>query len=311
MKALVTGAAGFIGSNLALKLLDEGISVIGVDDMSFGHDINVHDIRIAGGKVICDDYGSNYIHDLIAESKFDVVFHLGAIPRVLYSVEFPVETTDCNVTSTIKLLQACKGNVGRFVFSSSSAVVGDIALDKLPSNEDVQRRPKSPYAAQKSMIEDMCRIYSELHDLDTISLRYFNVFGPRQYGDSAYSTVISAWCNAIKTSQPLRVDGDGTQSRDFCYVDNAVAANILAANSNRRFEGEAVNIAHGVTRSINEILNVFTHQFNTKLEYSQTRQGDVYMTHADITRAYELLGYTPSVSFKEGLNATLKWWNLM
>lgn len=309
MKVLVTGAAGFIGSNLTLRLIEEGYDVIGVDDMSTGRMENADDIVAAGGRLICRDYGR--IDDVIAKSNFDVVFHLGAIPRVLWSVEHPVETTDCNVTSTVKLLEACRGNVGRFVFSSSSAVVGNLTADQLPSHEDLPRRPLSPYAVQKSTIEDFCRIYSELHGLDTICLRYFNVFGPRQYGDSPYSTVISAWCHALKTSQKLRLDGSGEQSRDFCYVDNAVQANMLAATAGRAFMGDVVNIAHGVTRSIIDILDMFKSRFDVDVEQCAPRVGDVFTTHADIGRAYDMLGYVPTVSFTEGLERTLRWWNLV
>jgi nucleoside-diphosphate-sugar epimerase len=309
MKVLVTGAAGFIGSNLTLRLLEEGYDVTGVDNMSTGREENADDIVSAGCRLITADYG--HIDDLIVKSKFDVVFHLGAIPRVLWSVEHPVETTDCNVTATVRLLEACRGNVGRFVFSSSSAVVGDLTFDQLPSREDLPRRPLSPYAVQKSTIEDFCRIYSELHGLDTICLRYFNVFGPRQYGDSPYSTVISAWCHSIKTSQRLRLDGSGEQSRDFCYIDNAVAANMLAATAGRMFSGDVVNIAHGETRSIVDVLNMFRSRFDVEVEQQPARSGDVFATYADIGRAYDILGYVPIVSFKEGLEMTWCWWNLM
>jgi nucleoside-diphosphate-sugar epimerase len=310
MKVLVTGAAGFIGSNLTLKLIELGHDVWCVDNMSSGRTQNVRDIVEAGAKFFEYDYGLAGTTALIARYNFDVVFHLGAIPRVLYSVEHPVETTDCNVMSTIRLLETCRGHVGRFVFSSSSAVVGDIDPSLLPSNEHVVRRPKSPYAIQKSSVEDFCRVYSELHGLDVISLRYFNVFGPRQYGDSPYSTVISAWCNALMTTRRLRVDGDGTQTRDFCYVDNAVAANILAATASNRFTGEAVNIAHGETRSVNDILSMFTSRFDVDVDHAPSRVGDVYSTHADITLARTLFGYEPTTSFEQGLHETWRWWNI-
>lgn len=310
-KALVTGGAGFIGSNLTLRLLDEGWHVHVFDNLSTGHIKHVNDIENAGAKFYKCNYGSGFAAEILNNIRPDVVFHMAAVPRVQYSVEHPAETHENNVLGTLKLLEACKGKIGRFVFSSSSSVNGDTNV--LPTSEDVQRKPKSPYALQKAVIEDYNVIWSNLYDVDTVSLRYFNVFGPRQYGDSAYSTVVSAWCHNYKAGKPLRLDGSGDQYRDFCYVDNVVDANILAAESSHKFCGDKFNIAGGETRSVNRVLDCFKRRFGADkivVDHTPPRLGDVFATEADLTRSREILGYVPRVKFDEGMEETFKWWNI-
>ena len=230
-RALVTGAAGFIGSNLVRRLLDEDWDVTGVDDLSSGNLDLIEGCK--GLRLVVNDFACEAIVDAINRKEFDVVFHLAAIPRVSYSVEQPAETTLTNVAGTCALMEACRGNIKRFVYSSSSSVYG--GADVMPTPVTHPRDPKSPYAWQKSSIEDLLRIFGNLYNFDSVCLRYFNVFGPNQYGDSPYSTAISAWCHAIKNGATLRKDGTGDQSRDMCYVDNVVDVNVRAANHNGEF----------------------------------------------------------------------------
>ena len=254
-RALVTGGCGFIGSNLVKELINQGWTVDVVDNMSNG-DIElikgVRDLRVLPNAsflhaykqqeaertndkilVIEDDFCSLGMLMHINDENYDVVFHQAAVPRVSYSVENPAETTHENISKTVALFEACIGAVDRVVFASSSSVYG--GADTLPTKETQEKSPKSPYAWQKSAIEDFSQIVSGLYDLDVVCLRYFNVFGPGQYGDSPYSTAVSAWCHAAKNGTPCRSDGDGTQSRDLCYVDNVVNANILAATRKNNF----------------------------------------------------------------------------
>ncbi len=329
-RALVTGGCGFIGSNLVKELISQGWTVDVVDNLSNG-DIGliegVAEIRVLPNSsflnaykqqeidrtndkilMIEDDFASLGMLMYINDEHYDVVFHQAAVPRVSYSVENPAETTHENVTKSVALLEACVGAVDRVVLASSSSVYG--GADDLPTKETHQKSPKSPYAWQKSTIEDFAAIAGELYELDIVCLRYFNVFGPGQYGDSPYSTAVSAWCHAAKNGTPCRSDGDGTQSRDLCYVDNVVNANILAANSEDAFYGKCYNIACGDRTSNNEILSYFKKNFNVTVNKAPWRPGDIMHTQADITAAKKDLGYEPTVRFWEGLEKTIEWWGL-
>lgn len=200
--------------------------------------------------------------------------------------------------------------VKRFIYSSSSSVYG--GAKKLPTKESENYPdPKSPYAVQKYIGELFCKIFSELFELDTICLRYFNVFGPGQYGDSPYSTVISAWLEALYFPKKKKafLEGDGNQSRDFCYVDNVVLANILAMKSKQKFMGEIVNIAHGSQIKINQVKKLIEKYTGKKLVLDKRppRLGDVRHTRADIFKAKKLIGYNPKVDFENGLKLTIKW----
>ena len=328
-RALVTGGCGFIGSNLARELIEQGWIVDIVDDMSNGHlelleGLNFRTLPSSEFisefnkqvdrdqktvAVMQDDFASPGILRQIAQKSYDVVFHQAAIPRVLFSVENPSKTTDTNISSTVRLFESCIGNVRRIVWASSSSVYG--GADIMPTSEDHPKNPKSPYAWQKSSIEEVSKIFCNLYDIDIICLRYFNVFGPGQYGDSPYSTAISAWCNAIKNGLPLRSDGDGTQSRDLCYVDNTVQANILAAESDIEFGGRSYNIACGDRTTNNDILKFFTDRFpNITVTNAPWRAGDVMHTQANIFNARCDLRYEPKVRIWEGLERTIKWWGL-
>jgi len=330
-KCLVTGGCGFIGSNLTKRLVSEGWSVDVVDNLSNGYLENLEGLKIRvlpnasflrdfekinnqkpsnhDVLVISDDFSHSGILQRIAGGEYNVVFHQAAIPRVLYSVENPSVTTDVNIAGTVRLLEACRGKIDRFIFASSSSVYG--GADVLPTSETYSKDPKSPYAWQKSAIEDVAKVFSNLYDMDIVCLRYFNVFGPGQRGDSPYSTAISAWCNAIKLGTQMRSDGDGAQTRDLCYVDNTVDANVLAAEASGKFRGECYNIACGDRTSNREILDYFKEKFpNSEVVDAPWRPGDVMHTQADISAARDRLGYDPKVRLWEGLERTVEWWDL-
>ena len=303
MRVLVTGCAGFIGSNLMRRCIDEGWDTTGVDDMSNGHGQFVPD----GGRFIIEDFAGPQVLLGVSRGQYDVVFHLAAVPRVSYSVEHPLRTHDVNVTRTLELLAACRDNVDRIVFASSSSVYG--GADRLPTPETAPKRPKSPYALQKSIIEDYLGLYGELYGLDSTCLRFFNVFGPNQLGDSPYATAVSAWLDAIKRRRLMRSDGDGTQTRDMCYVDNVVDACVLAATRRRRRPGRCYNVACGDRTANHEILAALLKRYpEAQFTTAPARAGDVMHTQADISRIKDELGYEPKVRFWEGLDRTIDWY---
>ncbi len=328
-RALVTGGSGFIGSNLTKELVRQGWQVDVVDDMSNGHlDLlapskmrvflpGLAEIYEAEHErpqdlvfVIEADFAHDSILERIGRGTYDVVFHQAAVPRVSYSVHYPVMTTDINLLRSIKLLHACVNNVRRVVIASSSSVYG--GADVMPTPETCPRNPKSPYALQKSGLEDYSRLFGDLYGIDTVNLRYFNVFGPGQYGDSPYATAISSWCDALKQGKSLRSDGDGSQTRDLCYVDNVVSANILAANAEMKFMGKAYNVCCGDRTSNKEILDEICRRFpSVKVTHAPWREGDVMHTQGSWESAHNDFGYTPIVKFWDGLDRTLSWWGLL
>lgn len=306
MRILVTGGAGFIGSNLARKCVEEQLYVDVVDNLSNGHISFVPELLRTDNLYICN-FDSPHILNKIRNKEYDVVVHLAAIPRVSYSVEHPLETNETNVSATLKLIDACKGNIKRFVFASSSSVYG--GAENLPTKEKELKNPKSPYAFQKSIIEDYLKIYYDNFGLDSASLRFFNVFGPNQLGNSPYSTAVSAWVNAILRGKSMRSDGDGSQSRDMCYVDNVVDACLRAATSDKLIAAETLNVACGDRTTNKEILQYLLKKFpDSKYHDAPWRPGDVMHTQADVSRTQEVLGYVPLVRFWEGLEKTIQWY---
>jgi len=331
MKALVTGGAGFIGSNLVHSLVQLGWTVDVVDDMSNGRIEFLEGVnfRVVPGFLL-DQYEEKYepnregqvlvveadmeipgILKRISAGKYDTVFHLAANPRVEYTVQHPAATTDVNCTRTLSLLEAVQTSPTpvRFVFSSTCAVYGDAKI--IPTSESAEKLPLSPYGLQKSYVEDYIHIANRLHGLDAVCLRYFNVYGPRQVADSAYATAITAWCNRVKEGKPLRSDGDGEQSRDMVFVGDIVGANILAATRVEKFNGERINIGAGERFTNNKILNMFRERFkDIEIVHAPPRPGDVRHTLSDIRYAGEQLGYTPQTKFEDGLRLTWEWWGL-
>ena len=331
-RALVTGGCGFIGSNLVHELSRTGWKVDVVDDMSNGTLDNLEglNVRVIPGfmipqyeekyeadrspssiLVVQDDIESTTVLRRIATGKYDSVFHLAANPRVAYTVENPANTFDINVTRTIKMLESVNlaPNSVRFIFSSTSSVYGNV--NELPTVESHPKTPLSPYGLQKLTVEEFLRMSHRLYGTDSVCLRYANVYGPRQLGDSPYSTAISAWCQKVHDNLPLRSDGDGEQTRDMVFVGDVVTANILAATREEGFSGTEINIGTGTRVSNNEILKKFRQRFDgVEVNHAPLRVGDVRDTQLDITRAKNLLGYFPVTELDEGLKATWKWWNL-
>jgi UDP-glucose 4-epimerase len=328
-RALVTGGCGFIGSNIVHRLVNDGWKVDVVDDMSEGRLENLDGIKfrvvldtlLPSYEAISDslsdksllviqgDIESPYVRERISRGCYDVVFHLAANPRVQYSVENPAATTDVNCTRSLSIIESILKSTcpTRLVFSSTCAVYGDV--DDLPTSEATRKEPLSPYGLQKSYVEDYIKIAARLHGLDGVSLRYFNVYGPRQYGDSAYATAITSWCSRVNDSQPLRSDGDGEQTRDLVFVEDVVHANILAATSKMKFDGEKYNIGSGESISNNNILKLFKEKFdNIEVVNAPSRPGDVKHTLADISLAKRDLGYFPQTPFEKGLQMTWDWW---
>jgi nucleoside-diphosphate-sugar epimerase len=299
---LVTGAAGFIGSHIVDKFVANGWDVVGVDDLTSG---DLENVNRGIKELMVNNFAAEHVLKRIWRKEFDVVCHHAALPRVLFSVEHPAATNEVNVDNTVKLLEACRDNVSRFIFASSSSVYGN--TDTLPTSPLQIKQPCSPYALQKSIVEDYCSLFSDLYGLDTICLRYFNVFGPRAKGDSPYSTAVAAWLAAIKANKELRSDGDGEQSRDLCYVDNVVQANWLAANSKRTFTGDCYNVACGDRTTNNQILDYLLKKFpDVSIKHAPERLGDVKHTQADISATADDLEYKNAVSFWDGLEQTIK-----
>ncbi len=329
--ALITGGCGFIGSNLAKELIKLGWQVDIVDNMSNGHLELLEGLKLRvlpNGSfytaykmqdmprtqdeivVIQDDFADENVLTAIYQGLYDVVFHQAAMPRVSYSVENPSQTTYENISKTIQLFEAAAGSVKRIVWASSSSVYG--GAKNLPTKETEAKNPKSPYAWQKSSVETFAKFAYDLYNLDIVCLRYFNVFGPGQYGNSPYSTAVSAWCHAIKHGLECRSDGDGEQTRDMCYIDNVVLANIYAAQHTEPFKGECYNIACNRKVSNNEILEALKERFGerVKVKHAPERAGDVKHTLADISKAKKDFEYEPIVHFWEGLERTIKWWDI-
>tara|TARA_A200000159_G_C7337219_1_gene345600 strand:+ start:3950 stop:4888 length:939 start_codon:yes stop_codon:yes gene_type:complete len=302
-KAVVTGCAGFIGGHLSEKLLSMGWHVLGMDNMRTG-------LQKTMDLLSCDPKFRPVYADISLREAFpdisskvcefnpDLVFHLAAIPGVPNSVVDPAFTNEVNLSGTLNMLEICRSiDIERFIFSSSSSVYGGSAT--LPTPESTSLEPKSPYALQKKFSEEYCKMYSNLYDIDTVCLRYFNVFGPRQRSDSAYAAAVASFFNARrKGSQPI-IYGDGEQTRDFCYISNVVNANILAAKFSGRLNGLSINIGAGETTSINDLASKIC---ALPPIYKPARPGDVRHSMADITIAKETLGYTSVTKCLEGLD---------
>jgi UDP-glucose 4-epimerase len=300
---LVTGGCGFIGSALVKRLVRQNIDVYVVDNLSSGDILNLVDVDC---KIFATNFDNQKIIQMIKEKKFDTIFHLAAIPSVKYSVENPALTTEINIASTVRLFEASIGCVNKIIFSSSAAVYGNKYEHDISSI--FGKHPITPYAWQKSAIEDISKIFCNLYDIDIVSLRYFNVYGPGQIGGTPYSSVISTWLHCIETHIPLVLEGDGTQSRDFVYIDDIVRANIIAANHHEQFNGIAYNISTGIPITNNRILEYFDDYFGEiNVKKAPSRKGDIKFSLGNSSRIESHLSFSTETSFSEGIAKTFNW----
>jgi nucleoside-diphosphate-sugar epimerase len=302
---LVTGGAGFIGSHLSEEIVRRG------------HRVRVADSLITGKRSNLDHIpGVEFLEGDLAELEFarkaaegcDYVLHQAAIPSVPRSVKDPITSNRANVDGTLNMLVASRdAGVKRLVFAASSSAYGDTPT--LPKHEQMPLNPLSPYALQKVVGEQYLQMFTKLYGLETVSIRYFNVFGPRQDPTSAYSGVISVFATALLENRSPKIYGDGEQTRDFTYVANVVDG-VLRACEAPQASGEVINVATGGRISLNKLFYAMRDVVGGNLEptYAEPRQGDVRDSQADIRRAKDLLGYTPIVTFEDGLARTIAWY---
>lgn len=307
---LVTGGAGFIGSNLCEAILKLGYKVRCLDDLSIGKQENI-DLFIDNEnyEFIKGDI-RDYDTCLQATQGVDYVLHQAAWGSVPRSVEMPLMYNDINIKGTLNIFEASRQNkVKKVVYASSSSVYGD--EETLPKVEGKEGNPLSPYALTKSVDEKYARLYSRLYGLDTYGLRYFNVFGRRQDPDGAYAAVIPKFIKLLLNDESPTINGDGNQSRDFTYIENVIEANLKALKADSKYSGEAFNIAFGGREYLNDIYNTLAELLDKKdikPIYGPDRVGDIKHSNADISKAKKLLGYDPDWSFEKGIKEAIEWY---
>ena len=306
-RALVTGGAGFIGSHIVEALTQLGAEVVVLDDLSAGKRENFAPFKLKEfiGASILDREAV-----ALAMRGVQLVFHQAAMASVPLSVEKPREFYEVNVMGTLNILQAAaEAKVKRVMFAASSSAYGETEI--LPKVEAFPPEPLSPYASSKTAGEGLMRAWAHCYGIDTAGLRYFNIFGPRQTADSAYAAVIAAFAKAMLSGQRPQIFGDGEQSRDFTYVDNAVHANLLAARSAKALRGDVINVACGKRVTLNQLAKTMAEALErpdlTPI-YKPPRAGDVKHSLADLTHAKNALGYEPIVDLPTGLRATMEWY---
>ena len=303
MKALVTGGAGFIGSAIARALVGDGWSVRVFDNLLTGFEENIPE----GAEFVLGD-----LRDLeairAATGDVDVVFHQAALRSVPRSVDDPLLSETCNIAGTLNLLVAAEeAKVRRVVYASSSSVYGDVKEGR--QREDMTPSPLSPYAVSKLAAEQYCRVWTHLKGLSTVSLRYFNVFGPGQRPESKYAAVFPAFIDALVAGRAPELHWDGEQSRDFSYIDDVVSANIAAGTVTGDVDGAVLNVAGGEPKTVNQVLAAVSDSVGTWIDPVRTpkRAGDVRRTHADISRTQQLLGWKPEAVWEEAVKRTVDW----
>lgn len=319
---LVTGVAGFIGSNLLEELLNLGQTVVGLDNFATGKRANLEDVRAQVGETAWGNFSfiegdiRELEHCRAACAGIDYVLHQAALGSVPRSIDDPLTSNAANVTGSLNMLVAARdAKVARFVYAASSSTYGD--HPGLPKVEEVIGRPLSPYAVTKYVNELYAEVFGRCYGLESIGLRYFNVFGRRQDPDGAYAAVIPRWVAALLRGEPVYINGSGETSRDFCYVANAVQANLLAATST---DPQAVNQVFNVAVHAQTDLNALYEKLRSRLQalrpelagaspiYREFRKGDVLHSLADIGKAGRLLGYLPNYSIDKGLDEALPWY---
>jgi nucleoside-diphosphate-sugar epimerase len=306
-KYLITGIAGFIGSALAIALADRGEQVCGIDNFVTGKRANVQKLLGRIDLIEADMLDSSAMHE--ACKGVDYVLHQGALPSVLLSVRQPLQSHRCNVDGTFNALEAARAvGVKRFIFAGSSSAYGNQPV--VPSRESMRPMPISPYAVQKLCGEYYASSYWQMYGLETVSLRYFNVFGPRQSADSPYSGVIAGFIEQMLNGRRPTIYGTGNQTRDFTYVDDVVSANLLACQAQAdKVAGRVFNVACGIEHTLNDLYKLVakTIGFGGPPIYAPPRQGDSLNSQADISAAAEAFGYCPKVCLEEGIRRTVNW----
>lgn len=310
-KTLVTGGAGFIGSHLVDRLLKEGFKVAVIDNLDTGQLENIAHHR--SRKEFQFIKGDIRDFDLVEETikDVDVVFHQAALASVTLSVQNPILTNDINVTGTLNLLKASSDlHVKRFIFASSAAIYGNTPSPQ--KREGMTPNPTSPYGVSKLAAENYVKLFHKVYGLETVSLRYFNVYGPRQRFDiqSAYGGAITIFLNRLLRNMPPVIYGDGEQTRDFVYVEDVVEANMLALIS-KNAAGEVFNVGTGTRISLNQVADVLKDRMNRKdlkNVYADPRPTDIRHGYADVSKANKILGYSPKFSIKEGLTELVNWY---
>jgi len=307
-RIVVTGAAGFIGSNLSDSLLERGAEVIGIDNLFNGKMENLDEaFKYDNFKFHKGDIRDlNFLLDIFED--IDIVYHLAAFTSVPQSVKMPENCNDVNVNGILNVLNAARRmDVEKIIYASSSSVYGDTPT--LPKKEDMRRLPISPYGVAKLACEAYMQVYHKVYGLKTSSLRYFNVFGPRQK-DSTYSGVIAIWLGNIIRNEDLTIFGDGTNSRDFTYIMDVIQANLLAANKD--VAGEIFNIGAGSPITLTNLAKLIlklTNKENLKINYGEPRPGDIIHSYADISKAKRLLKFKPEYNQERGLKEYFRWYN--
>lgn len=314
-KILVTGGAGFIGANLCEALLEKNNKVVCLDNFSTGKRKNIYSfLQNSNFKLIEGDI-RNLDDCMKATSGVDFVLHQAALGSVPRSIKDPITTNDVNVSGFLNMLVAAKeNNVKRFVYAASSSTYGD--SETLPKVEGVIGNPLSPYAITKFVNELYADVFSKTYGIETIGLRYFNVFGRKQDSNGAYAAVIPKFINKLINLESPIVNGDGTYSRDFTYIDNVIQANILCLLADKKAVNEVYNVAFGERNTLLELLNSLVEllsEYDSKIKdvevlFGAKRIGDIPHSHADISKARKLLGYNPKYSLKEGLKESIKWY---
>jgi len=307
---LVTGGAGFIGSNIVEELLKRGQKVRVLDNFSTGKRENI--LPFLGRIELIEGDIRNYRVVREAVEGVDLILHQAALPSVPRSIKDPITANEVNVGGTLNLLNAAKNTgVKRIVYASSSSVYGN--SETLPKKEDMIPEPISPYAVSKLAGEKYCKVFYEVYGLETVILRYFNVFGRMQDPTSQYSGAIAKFINAFLNNKPLTVYGDGEQSRDFTFVDDVVKANLLVANCSLNHSGEVFNVARGRRVSLNQIIKILEEIFgrDNQVIYTDPRLGDVRCSEADISKIKTKLGFEPKISFEEELEKTVGWYRTL
>ena len=307
-RCLVTGGAGFIGSNLVRALLERGLAVRVLDNLSTGRRSNLDDV--AGDVELIVGSVEHLATVGRATQGVSRVFHEAAIPSVARSVEAPLASNESNVTGTLNVLIAARdAGVERVVYASSSSVYGD--AEQLPVTEEVPTRPLSPYAVSKLAGETYLGAFHASFGLPTVALRYFNVFGPQQDPESEYAAVVPRFATAALTGGPVTIYGDGEQSRDFTFIGDVVQANLLAAEAPSEAWGRAFNVAYNERHSVNELLReiraLVPDVSQPEPEYAPPRPGEIRDSQADNTAAMEVLGFKPEHTFRGGLRETVEW----